>query len=325
MRAPPPTSRRRVPGQGLTGRLGGSKRAMFGVAVLGSLALVGLFADLLASDRAIAQRAANGIELFQPPSEEGGWKVRALVPFGPAEPSGASLEPPSRVHPLGTDAEGRDVFARLVHGARVALFTGLVVAFAGVLGGATAGALASQYSRRIGQGLERVAQAVDAFPALIVVALVRAIEGRSSTLSVVVGATIVQWASVARLVRTEIHRLSTEDFVLAARALGSSRTRILLRHLLPHLGPPMVSSAALGLGAVVMLEATLSFMGLGPPILGASWGEMLAEGARHPDHGALFVLPTLLLSITIGAAYLVGEGVREASDPVTYRLRGRDL
>lgn len=251
--------------------------------------------------------------------------MRALVPFGPTETSGASLEGPSSVHPLGTDAEGRDVFARLVHGARVALFTGLVVALVGVLGGATAGALASQYSRRIGQGLERVAQAVDAFPALIVVALVRAIEGRSSTLSVVVGATIVQWASVARLVRTEIHRLSTEDFVLAARALGSSRTRILLRHLLPHLGPPMVSSAALGLGAVVMLEATLSFMGLGPPVLGASWGEMLAEGARHPDHGPLFVLPTLLLSITIGAAYLVGEGVREASDPVTYRVRGRDL
>ncbi|NUP06665.1 MAG: ABC transporter permease [Polyangiaceae bacterium] len=307
----------------LSTRIMRSRRAVFGVAVLGTLALVAIFADVFAREAPIARSSAHGFELLpenaaSPP--DAGFELRAPIRYGPSTIASTPFTKPSLSHPLGTDRDGRDVLARLVHGARIAVGAGFVVALLGVLGGGIAGAFASQYTRRLGPTLERVAQAVDAFPALIVVALFRAMEG-SSTVSVVVGATIVQWASVARLVRTELHRLGAEDFVLAARALGATKTRILVRHLLPHLGPSLVSSAALGLSAVVMLEATLSFLGLGPPVGGASWGEMLAEGARHPDQTPLFVVPAVALSLTIGAAYLFAEGLREAVDPVTLRVR----
>lgn len=316
--------------RGLLDRLVESRRAMLGATVLGMFGLVALFADLIACDGPLVRSTASGIEVFpgvdlvesegaaSDPSQPS-FELRSLHDYGPNLTTRQPLSAPSATHPLGTDQQGRDIFARLIHGARAALGAGVVVAILGALLGGIAGALASQLSRRVGQGLERVAQAVDAFPALIVVAMFRAIDDRSSTASVIIGATVVQWATVARLVRTEVQRLSAEDYVLAARALGASRTRILLRHLAPHLGPGLISSAALGLSAVVMLEATLSFLGLGPAISGASWGEMLAEGARNTGHGPLFFWPALLLSLTVGSAYLVAEGARAAFDPVAKR------
>lgn len=316
---------------GLLDRLVESRRAILGATVLGVLALVALFADLIACDGPLVRNGADGLELFpgvELIAEEDAsdtsraapsFELRSLHDYGPNLTTRQILSAPSSTHPLGTDQEGRDIFARLVHGARAALGAGVVVALLGAMLGGIAGALASQLSRRIGQGLERVAQAVDAFPALIVVAMFRAIDDRSSTAAVIIGATVVQWATVARLVRTEVQRLSAEDYVLAARAIGASRTRILLKHLVPHLAPGLISSAALGLSAVVMLEATLSFLGLGPVISGASWGEMLAEGARNAGHGPLFFWPALLLSLTVGSAYLVAEGARAAFDPVAKR------
>lgn len=307
----------------LVERVAASKRAVVGFAVLGTLALLGIFADLVARDAPLVRSTPGHFQVLptDPQPVPGAVELHALWREGPTRVVAAPFESPSGEHWLGTDQAGRDVLARLVHGARVALGTGLVVIFLGAIGGGIAGALASQSNRRIGQSFERVGQAVDAFPALIAVALFRAIEGKSSTISIVIGATIMQWATVTRLVRAEVQRLAAEDFIAAARALGASRARILLRHMIPHLAPGLASSAALGLAAVVLLEATLSFLGLGPPIAGASWGEMLAEGARNPSHRPLFVLPTVLLSVTIGAAYLVAEGVREASDPVALRLR----
>lgn len=315
--------------RGLLDRLVESRRAILGATVLGMFALVALFADLIACDGPLVRSTSNGIEVFpgvdlvesadDEGSHDSSFALRSLHAYGPNLTTRHPLAAPNATHPFGTDQEGRDIFARLVHGARAALGAGVVVAILGALLGGLAGALASQLSRRIGQGLERVAQAVDAFPALIVVAMFRAIDDRSSTASVIIGATVVQWATVARLVRTEVQRLSAEDYVLAARALGASRTRILLRHLVPHLAPGLISSAALGLSAVVMLEATLSFLGLGPAIAGASWGEMLAEGARNTGHGPLFFWPALLLSLTVGSAYLVAEGARAAFDPVAKR------
>lgn len=310
--------------ESLVSRAGRSRRATTGFAVLVTLALIALFADLITNDSPIVWRRAGRLELFPAPEPapagDVSFELRAPFARGPGVPTGRPFEPASSEHVLGTDAQGRDILSRLVHGTRTALGAGLVVALLGVVGGGLAGAVASQYTRRLGPTLERLAQAVDAFPAIIVVALLRAMEG-GSTFSIVLGATLVQWASVARLVRSEVHRLGAEEFVLAARALGASPARIFVRHLLPHLGPTLVSSAALGLSAVVVLETTLSFLGLGPPIDQASWGEMLAEGARHPEHVTLLLLPAGLLAITVGSAYLVAEGLREAQDPVMLRAR----
>lgn len=289
-----------------------------GFALFGTIAIVAVFADVLAAGRPIVRSSDHGIEVF--PSTEhdedvGGWELWPYCRYGPRTETRAVLQPASVTHPLGTDERGRDVFARLVHGARVALLTGLAVVSIGAVGGVFAGGLAGSFGKRYGKALERLAQSVDVFPAIIVVALFRAVEGEGSALSAIVGASLFQWATVARLVRSEVERLAAEDFVLASRALGATRRQVLTRHVLPHLGPALAASAALGLSAVVVLEATLSFLGLGNAITSASWGEMMAEGARNPEHHGLFWAPLVLLSLTVGSAYLVAEAIRSVSDP----------
>lgn len=299
-------------------RLASSRRATLGAALLGTIAIVALFADVLASGRPIVRTSDQGMEVFPRAALDEAterWEIWPYCRYGPRTETRAILQPASTTHPLGTDERGRDVFARLVHGARLALLTGLSVVLIGAIGGVFAGGLASGFGKRYGKALERLAQSVDVFPAIIVVALFRAVEGEGSAFSAIVGASLFQWATVARLVRSEVERLAAEDFVLASRALGATRTEVLTRHVLPHLGPALAASAALGLSAVVVLEATLSFLGLGAPIASASWGEMMAEGARHPQQLGLFWAPLVLLSLTVGSAYLVAEAIRSVSDP----------
>ncbi len=320
----------------LLSRLGASRRATLGLALLGTIAIVALFADVLASGRPIVRLSDRGVEVFPravldessfPKDEEGvrpeggdaapRWELWPYCRYGPRTETRAILQPASLLHPLGTDERGRDVFARLIHGARVTLLTGLSVVLIGAIGGVFAGGLAGGFGKRYGKALERLTQSVDVFPAIIVVALFRAVEGEASALSAIVGASLFQWATVARLVRSEVERLAAEDFVLASRALGATRREVLTRHVLPHLGPTLAASAALGLSAVVVLESTLSFLGLGAPISSASWGEMMAEGARNPQQLGLFWAPLVLLSLTVGSAYLIAEAVRSVSDPRT--------
>ena len=210
------------------------RRITTGAALLLAIALVAVFAELVSSERPLLAADAGRLEVFPLRHHEGAWEIDALFPHGPNTVGGALLAKPSAEHPLGTDEQGRDVLARATHGARNALLTGAIVALLGALGGALAGATAGYLAPRFGRRLERVAQSIDAFPALIVVALVRTAFGASSTASVVVGAALVQWATVARLVRSEVQRVSSEDFVLAARALGASRLFVLRRHILPH-------------------------------------------------------------------------------------------
>lgn len=298
------------------GRVRSYRRVTTGLTILLAMTMLATFADLVTSDRPLLRGLTDGsIQVLPAEAADARWELWAPRRFGPNAVSGEPLAPPTTTHLLGTDEQGRDVLARAVHGARNALLAGTIVAILGAVGGALAGAISGYYAPRFGRRLERIAQSIDAFPALIVVALVRTAFGASSTASVVLGAALVQWATVARLVRSEVQRISAEDFVLAAKALGASRTKILHRHVLPHLGPSVVSSAAFALSAVVVLETALAFLDLGPPIQGASWGEMLAEGARHPERWGLFWVPSVLLWITVGAAYLIADGLRDASDP----------
>ncbi|MFO0547141.1 MAG: ABC transporter permease [Polyangiaceae bacterium] len=327
-RSRPPPSRLRFAQETLhPGRWLESRRTVVGLALLGSIALTALFADLLAGHAPLVTRAGGELRvlpgLLHPrtpvPSAEGAFEVAPPVRWNPGEPSLHPLAAPSSEHRLGTDERGRDVLSRLLHGARTTIGTGFAVVAVALVGGLFAGALASQAGGAWGGRLDRAARALDGFPAILAVAVVRAIQGHGSTLSVFVGAALLQWASVARLVRAEVLRLSTEDFVLAARAMGASRARILAGHLLPHLAAPLASSCALGLGAVATLEATLSFLGLGPPSEVPSWGEMIAEGARHPERTLLLGAPAVLLALTVVAAYLLADALRDASDPVATR------
>ena len=323
----------------LRARLASSRRVALGSTFLGLLALVAIFADLCAGDAPLLVKSPSGWavlpeimhpERFTTLSEgEVGLRYRGqttvwpLVRHGPERESSDKLVGPSAVHPLGTDERGRDVFARLVFGARTALgLSVLAIAISMLLGvvlGGAAGFLGPGWNRR----LERLVETVDTFPAIIVVALIRAIEGAPSALSLVIGVAVVRWAEVARLVRGEILRTGSEDYVLAARGLGNSRVQILLRHLLPNTIGPVITSSVFGIASIMLLEAAISFLEMGKPTRAASWGETLAEAARHPTELRLLLAPGILLGLTVGTSYLFADALRDAVDARTVRLRSK--
>jgi peptide/nickel transport system permease protein len=320
-------------------RLSRGRRALIGAVLLGTFALIGIFAELFAAPAPIVAFGPHGA-LFPAvlnaaayeglsrgeieAMHEGDVAVWPIVRYGPSAPTEAGpFAPSSRAHPLGTDAEGRDLAARLIYGARTALGLSACAVLIGMLLGVALGGLAGYY-RFWNDRLVRLVETVDTFPAIIVVALVRAIEREPSALSLVLAVALVRWAEVARLVRSSVLRASVEDYALAAKALGCTPRRIFWRHVFPNAIGPVVVSSVFGVASVVLLEAAISFLGMGTPTRVASWGETLAEGARHPDRLRLIVAPGLALLATISGSYLLADALRDAMDPHTVRKRPRE-
>ena len=316
-------------------RLQQSRRALLGLAMLGMLSLFAIFAEVVAAPAPIFASGPGGLVVLPAivhgerydalPEQEiaarhaGGTSLWPLVRVGPSTTTAAGpLAPSSRAHPLGTDARGRDLCARLVYGARTALGLSLAAVLSSLLLGVVLGGLAGRggfWNARLG----RLVETVQTFPAIIVVALVRAIERQPSALSLVIAVACVRWAEVARLVRAASLRAHGSEYVVAARALGASRARVFVRHVLPNaLGAVFVSSV-FGVASVVLLEATVSFLALGAPTDVATWGETLAEGARQPEHLRLVLLPGALLLLTLGGSYLLADALRDAFDPRALR------
>ncbi len=328
-----------------------SRRASVGLAMLGVLALLGVFAEwfaapapLLATEPLEILPAIVHHDRFDDLPEEaaaalykGRTAVWPLVRAGPTTPTSVGAHTgPSRAHPLGTDAVGRDVLARLIYGARTALGLSLGAILLSIALGTALGGLAGLRGGLWNDGLVRLVETVDTFPAIIVVALVRAMETTPSALSLVIAVAIVRWAEVARLVRAEVLRASTEGYAAAARALGASPIRIFYTHILRNAAGPVLTSSVFGVASIVLLEAAISFLAIGAPTRDASWGETLAEGATlwlRPPGGAhaggpdpsaatalrLLLAPGAFLLVTIVGSYLLAEAVRNAMEPKTAR------
>ncbi|WP_437667336.1 ABC transporter permease [Sorangium sp. So ce1182] len=319
-------------------RMVGSKRVTAGAVLLGVLALLAIFAELLAAPAPIARFGPGGAEILPAVTEaaaleslteaelgarfEGGLAIWPPIRYGPEQRTDAGPNAsPSRAHPLGTDFESRDLAARLIYGARTALGLSLSAVLVGMFLGVVLGGLAGTLRGFWNDGLVRLVETVDTFPAILVVAIVRAIEREPSALSLVLAVAFVRWAEIARLVRAEVLRASSEEYVMAAHALGSTRLRVFYRHILPNaLGPAIVSSV-LGVASVVLLEAAISFLGMGAPTRVASWGETLGQAARHPSEIRLLVFPFVLLLATVGGSYLIADALRDAVDARTVRSR----
>ncbi len=325
-----------------------SRRALVGFAFLGVLALLGIFAEWFAAPAPIIAEAPFEVlpavmhhERFESLPESASaalYKDRGvlwpLVHAGPTTPTtvGPHAEP-SSAHPLGTDGNGRDVFARLVYGARTALGLSLFAILLSIAFGIALGGLAGLRGGFWNNTLVRLVETVDTFPAIIVVALVRAMERTPSGLSLVIAVAIVRFAEVARLVRAEVLRAGSEGYVLASRALGASPIRIFYTHILRNAAGPILTSSVFGIAAVVLLEAAISFLAMGAPTIDASWGETLAQGAtllaRPPNAqndaalGAaalrLLIAPGFFLLITVVGSYLLAEAIRNAMEPRTSR------
>lgn len=229
------------------------------------------------------------------------------------------LEPPSKAHPLGTDDLGRDVLSRMLYGARVSLAVGFVAVGIATAIGILIGALAGYYGGLIDRFLMRFVDIMLSIPSFFLILSVIAFVGPGITnIMVVIGLT--SWMGVARLVRAEFLSLKNREFVLAAKAIGASDLRIIFRHMLPNSMAPVIVNAVLGVAAAVLLESSLSFLGLGVQPPQPSWGNILTQGKANIEIAWwLSVFPGFAILLTVLSYNLLGEGLRDALDPRLWR------
>jgi len=239
-----------------------------------------------------------------------------LAPYDPRHIDvHAILLPPSWQHPCGTDTLGRDVFSRMLYGARVSLAVGFVAVGISISIGIVIGALAGFYGGRIDGMLMRLTDMVLCFPTFfLILAVIAFLEPSIWNIMIVIGAT--SWMGVARLVRAEFLSLREREFMLAAEALGVSPWRQITHYLLPNAMGPILVSAVLGIAGAVLLESGLSFLGLGVQPPDASWGNILTEGKDNIQLAWwLSLFPGLAILITVLGYNLLGEGLRDVLDP----------
>ncbi|NJB68325.1 peptide/nickel transport system permease protein [Desulfobaculum xiamenense] len=228
------------------------------------------------------------------------------------------LEAPSAAHPLGTDALGRDVLSRMLHGARVSLWVGFVAVGLSVIIGLALGLAAGYFGGIVDEIIMRAVDVMLCFPSFfLILAVIAFLEPSLVNIMVVIGLT--SWMGVARLVRAETLALRERDFVLAARVAGAGPVRIITLHILPNAIAPVLVSATLGVAGAILVESSLSFLGLGvqPPM--PSWGNILMEGKDVLTIAPwMSFFPGLAILFTVLGYNLLGESLRDILDP---RLR----
>lgn len=231
------------------------------------------------------------------------------------------LQPPSLEHLCGTDELGRDVFSRILHGARISLPMGLiVVVFAMFLGG-TVGALAGYIGGRFDDVVMRLADITLAFPSIVLALAIAAALGPSLK-NLLIAMMAVWWPEYARLMRGQVLSVKNNDYVEACRAVGVPSAHILLRHIVPNAGTPLLVKASLDAGSAILTVAALSFIGLGAVPPTPEWGAMISMGRTKFYQWWMMTFPGLaILTVVLGFNF-VGDGLRDALDP---RLRGKQL
>ncbi|MFD0689154.1 ABC transporter permease [Actinomadura fibrosa] len=233
--------------------------------------------------------------------------------------SATSLPPGSAGHPLGTDLLGRDLWARMLYGARTSLLVGLTAAAITVVLGMLAGGLAAVAPRWLDGLIARTADVLLALPLLVIVLALAAVAGPSLGL-VVVAIAVTSWMPVALIVRAELRSRRERRHVRAAYALGLSRWQVMWRHLLPGALPPVASVAAFEVGHAILTESTLSFLGLGVPPNRPSWGNLLTEAQAHLLTGEWYTvaIPAAAVVVTIIAVNVVAGAVSGPSEGGTW-------
>jgi peptide/nickel transport system permease protein len=243
-----------------------------------------------------------------------------LSPYDPAAQELAHrLEGPSLAHPFGLDELGRDILARILSGARISLLVGMAVVSVSSVIGMLLGSIAGYFGGRVDDVISRVIDVLMAFPGILLAIALVAVLGPSLA-NVVLALSIIGWVGYARLVRGQALRAREFDFVQAARALGASPARIILRHVLPTAMPAVVVQATLGMAGAIIAEAALSFLGLGVQPPTPSWGTMLDAGRLHLfDAPHLTVFPGLSIAILVLGFNFLGDGLRDRVDPKLVR------
>jgi peptide/nickel transport system permease protein len=226
------------------------------------------------------------------------------------------FEGPSWQHLLGTDDLGRDELARILYGGRVSLLIGISSMFMAIFVGVTIGALAGYFGGIIDNLLMRVTDIILAIPLYLLLFVLSASFSNGTIVSVVILIALFGWTYTARLVRSEFLALKEREFVMAARTLGASNFRLMVRHILPNAAGPIIVSATLLVGANIITESILSYFGFGIQIPLASWGTMVADGKDYfLEHPMLVWAPGICILLVVLSFNLMGDGLRDALDP----------
>ncbi|OGP85851.1 MAG: peptide ABC transporter permease [Deltaproteobacteria bacterium RBG_16_54_11] len=245
--------------------------------------------------------------------------VTALVaPFlAPYDPLGidlrGELEGPGAGHPLGQDKLGRDILSQVIYGSRVSLVVGLVVVGISLVIGVSLGAAAGYFGGVFDTILMRIVDILLAFPGILLAIALAGILGPNLR-NIILALCVLGWVGYARLVRGQVLAEKNREYVLAARALGASHPRIILRHILPNVFAPVIVEATFGLAGVILAESSLSFLGLGPQDV-PTWGRLLNEGAQYllfAPHVATF--PGIAIMLTVLGFNFIGDGLRNRWD-----------
>lgn len=264
-----------------------NKMALVGLGILAILVLLALFADVIADydTVVIKQNLAN------------------------------RLKGPSAEHWLGTDEFGRDIFARLVHGARVSLKVGIIAVGISIILGGILGALAGFYGGRIDNIIMRIMDVFLAVPSiLLAIAIVSALG--PSIINLMVAISISSVPRYARIVRASVLSIRDQEFVEAARAIGANNARIIFRHIIPNSLAPVIVQGTLGVASAILSTAGLSFIGLGIQPPAPEWGSMLSGGRQYLRYAWwVTTFPGVAIMITILSLNLLGDGLRDALDP----------
>jgi peptide/nickel transport system permease protein len=245
--------------------------------------------------------------------------ARWLAPFDPdrqLDIIALASRPPSVPHPFGTDIYSRDVLSRLVHGARISLSVACLAVLLSITVGTGYGAIAGYLGGRADAVMMRVIDALLSIPRILILLAIFALWGRVSLGALVLILGLTGWFATSRLVRAQVLALKAEEMVVAARALGARNRRILWRHILPGVTSTIVVAATLGIGHVIILEAGLSFLGVGVQPPTASWGNIISDGASNV--GGLWwmsLFPGLAIVLTVMAFNIIGDALRDALDP----------
>jgi peptide/nickel transport system permease protein len=305
-----------------------SRLATFALIYVVVMAVVALLAPVLANRKPLVQRTAagwstpaiadywvNDPDIDRPP-EAATFTLRSPVPFSPNSIDLMQrLQPPGGGHALGTDDLGRDILARLIHGARVSLAVGFVATIIALLVGSVLGALAGYYGGVADWLVSRLIEVVLCFPFLFLVLGIVALF-RPSVYTIMIALGLTSWTSEARFVRGEFLRIREIEYAQAARASGARDGRIIFHHLLPNALAPVLVSASFGVAVAILTESALSYLGLGVSLPTASWGSMLSRAHEHIEYAWWLVLfPGLAIFTTVAAFNVIGERFRDALDP----------
>jgi peptide/nickel transport system permease protein len=245
------------------------------------------------------------------------YRLMPPIPYSPIESTPDQFSPPSLKHLCGTDSTGRDIAARMLHGARTSLSIGFIAQSIALLVGVSLGGMAGYYRGWLDIAVCRFIEVMDCFPPLLLILVaISLFDSQNNMFYIMAVIGLTSWTGLARLVRGEFLRLTSQPFPQAARALGAGDLRIIVRHLLPNALGPILVSATFGVASAILIESSLSFLGFGMQAPTPSWGDILSDARRYMDFAWwLAFFPGFAILTTIMAYNFVGEGLRDAVDP----------